>query len=163
MLRLRPILLAAMVSASCSTSKPKAAPTPVAEPAMRVRLAPSEPPIAPGDCIEARRRAGERPDLPVDKIPAPLVAKPAALQKVPPSARRKNGSAEIKVDVVIDTMGKADMTTFVVAASSSPWLAANVKSVIGKWTFSPAELAGCKVPRVFHFMASTPARAKARK
>ncbi len=104
------------------------------------------------------RRAAAKPDLDVDRIPAPIVAKPAALQRVPKSALRKDGSAEIKVDVVIDTLGKPDMTTFKVVAASHPWLATNVKSVIGKWKFEPAELAGCKIPRVYHFMASAPAR-----
>ena len=104
------------------------------------------------------RRATVKPDLAVDHIPAPVVAKPAALQRVPKSALRKDGSADIKVDVLIDTLGKADMTTFKVVQASNPWLAKNVQSVIGKWTFSPAQLAGCKVPRIFHFMASAPAR-----
>jgi len=66
----------------------------------------------------------------------------------------------INVDVLIDTLGKADMKTFKVVKSSSKWLTENVRGVLPKWTFSPAELAGCKVPRVYHFMASAPARTK---
>ena len=104
-------------------------------------------------------RAADKPDLEVDRIPSPITMKPAALQKVPPTALRKDGSAVVKVDVVIDTLGKADMKTFKVVSVSHPWFATNVRSVIGKWTFSPAELAGCKVPRVYHFMANTKAPA----
>jgi hypothetical protein len=130
------------------------------EPVVNVRVAPADQPVAPGDCVEARRRAALKPDLPVDRLPAPVAAKPPALQKVPNSALRKDGSAEVKVDVLIDTLGKADMKTFAVVTTSSPWLATNVKGVIGKWTFSPAELAGCRVPRIYHFMASKPARKK---
>ena len=118
----------------------------------------AELPVAPGDCIEARRRAVDKPDLLVDRIPTVIRARPAALQHVPRSALRKDGSAEVKVDVLIDTLGTADMKTFRVVAASSPWLASNVKSVIGKWRFEPAQLAGCRVPRVFHFMASAPSR-----
>lgn len=125
------------------------------------RIAPTEQPVTPGDCVEALRRAAAKPDLVVDRIPSPVVAKPPALQKLQKKALRADGSAEVKVDVLIDTLGKADMKTFTMVAASSPLLVDNVKSVIGKWTFSPAELAGCKVPRVFHFMASTRARRKA--
>jgi hypothetical protein len=114
--------------------------------------------VAPGDCAEALRRAAAKPGLAVDRIPSPIVAKPAALQKVPRAALRKDGSADVKVDVLIDTLGRPDMKTFTVVTASHPWLVTNVKSVIAKWKFSPAELAGCRVPRVYHFMASAPAR-----
>jgi hypothetical protein len=124
------------------------------------RLAPAEQPVAPGDCAEALRRAAVKPDLAVDRIPSPLVAKPPALQRPPRSALRKDGSADVKIDVLIDTLGKADMTTFTVVTASHQWLVTNVKSVIPKWTFSPAELAGCKVPRVYHFMATAPPRTR---
>ena len=113
--------------------------------------------IKPGDCPEARRRALAKPDLDVDRLPAPVAMSPKPLQKVPPSALRKDGSADVKADVIIDTLGRADMKTFKVVSASNPWLATNVKTVIAKWKFTPAELAGCKVPRVYHFMASAPA------
>jgi hypothetical protein len=128
-----------------------------------VRIAPSEQPVAAGDCAEALRRAAAKPGLAVDRIPSPIVAKPAALQKVPRTALRKDGSADVKVDVLIDTLGRADMKTFTVVTASNPWLVTNVKSVIAKWKFAPAELAGCRVPRVYHFMASAPARGAAGK
>lgn len=118
-------------------------------------------PVAQGDCAEAMRRALAKPDLTVDKLPAPVVAKPAALQKLPKGALRKDGSADVKIDVLIDTLGKADMKTFTVVNTSSKALVDNVRGVIPKWTFSPAELAGCKVPRVYHFDASAkPRKAK---
>jgi len=118
--------------------------------------------VARGDCPEALRRALAKPDLDVDRIPAPVAMSPKPLQKVPASALRKDGSADVKVDVIVDTLGRADMKTFKVVSASHPWLASNVKSVIGKWKFTPAELAGCKVPRIYHFMASTPPRTKAK-
>jgi hypothetical protein len=122
--------------------------------------APGAMPIAPGDCAEALRRAAEKPDLVVDQLPVLVTAKPKPLQNPPRSALRKDGSAEVKIDIIVDTLGKADLKTFKVVAASHPWLATNVKSVIGKWTFSPAQLAGCKVPRVYHFYAAAPPRAK---
>ena len=126
------------------------------------RVADAPAPLTFGDCAAARQRAAEKPDLTVDRLPSPVSMKPPALRGVPAAAYRKDGSAEIKVDVVVDTLGRAMMNTFHVVAVSHPWFATNVKSVIGKWRFTPAELAGCKVPRVYHFMASAPARASAK-
>ena len=156
-----PTLLLLVVAAACSRTPPaNVTPEVIPESVVNVRIAPAEKPVAPGDCAEAMRRAIAQPDLTVDRIPAPVVAKPPALQKLPKAALRKDGSAEVKVDVLVDTLGKADMKTFKVVTTSSPLLVDNVKGVIGKWKFSPAELAGCKIPRVFHFMASAPPRGK---
>lgn len=115
-------------------------------------------PLAYGDCVEARRRAALQPDLEVDRIPAPVAMKPAPFQRTPESVLRKDGSAEIKIDVVIDTLGRADMKTFKVVKVSNKWFTDNVRGVMTKWTFTPALLAGCKVPRVYHFMSSVPPR-----
>src|SRR5579872_5790995 len=98
--------LGACTRAPATQASPDA--IPVTESATNVRVAPAETPVAPGDCEEAMRRALAKPDLAVDRIPSPLVAKPPALQRPPKSALRKDGSADIKVDVLIDTLGKAD-------------------------------------------------------
>jgi len=115
-------------------------------------------PLKQGDCLEARRRAALQPDLEVDRLPAPVTMRPAPFRDVPFAALRKDGSAEIKIDVLVDTLGKADMTTFKVVKVSNKWFTSNVRSVIGKWTFTPALLAGCKVPRTYHFMSSVAPR-----
>jgi hypothetical protein len=158
----RLVPLSILLAACSQAPSPNVAPDPVIVPetVSNIRVAPTEQPVAQGDCVEALRRAAAKPDLAVDRIPAPVVAKPAALQKLPKAALRKDGSADVKIDVLVDTLGKADMKTFTVVSASSPLLVASVRGVIGKWTFSPAELAGCKVPRVFHFMAAAPARGK---
>jgi hypothetical protein len=157
---LRSLLLlgaAAGALAACSSAPPPEADI---KPQVVADAAPGAMPIAPGDCAEALRRAAEKPDLVVDQLPVLVTAKPKPLQNPPRSALRKDGSAEVKIDIIVDTLGKADLKTFKVVAASHPWLATNVKSVIGKWTFSPAQLAGCKVPRVYHFYAAAPPRAK---
>lgn len=117
-----------------------------------VRLA--SPGVAHGDCAEARLRAAQKPDLDVDRLPAPVAMKPRPFVGYPKSALRKDGSAVIKVDVVVDTLGRADMRTFKVVDVSDPWFTRNIRAVIARWTFTPAQLAGCRVPRVYHFMAS---------
>ena len=86
------------------------------EPVSNVRIAPADQPVAAGDCAEALRRAAAKPDLAVDRIPSPVVAKPPALQKLAKKALRADGSADVKVDILIDTLGKADMKTFTMVA-----------------------------------------------
>jgi hypothetical protein len=123
-----------------------------------VRVAGMAQPLKAGDCPEARRRAAENPGLDVDRNPLPVAMKPPVLGRgqVPPNVIGSKG-AVIKADVIVDTLGRADMTTFKVVESSHPWLSAHVKNGISKWRFSPAELAGCKVPRVYRFSATSPA------
>jgi hypothetical protein len=114
--------------------------------------------LAHGDCPAARRLAAANPSLDVDRNPAPVAMKPAILQRgtIPAGVITAKG-AVIKADVIIDTLGRADMRTFKVIKSSHPWLTAQVKSAIPKWRYTPAELAGCKVARVYHFSATAPA------
>lgn len=131
-------------------------PSPQPEPEVSARIA---GPLQQGDCVEARRRAALQPDLEVEHIPTVVSMKPAPFRDTPESALRKDGSAEIKIDVIVDTLGHADMKTFKVVKVSNKWFTENVRRVMPKWTFTPALLAGCKVPRVYHFMSSVPPRA----
>ena len=157
-LRVSILIAAAGALTACSSAPPETDITP--QVLADARGAPTELPVAPGNCAEALRRAAAKPDLVVDQLPVLVTAKPAPLQHPPRTALRKDGSAEVKIDIIVDTLGKAVLKTFTVVATSNPWLATNVKSVIGKWTFTPAQLAGCKVPRIYHFYASAPPRAK---
>src|SRR5438046_1620138 len=102
--------------------------------------------VAPGDCVEARRRAAEKPDLDVDRLPSPIRQTPRPFLRMPPDVRSQviRAGANLKVNVLVDTLGRADMKTFQVIETSHPWLAQNVKSILPRWTFSPARLAGCK-------------------
>jgi hypothetical protein len=145
-------LLAALIAACASAPEPDYRP---------VRVAGMAKPLTHGDCPEARRLAAEKPDLDVDRIPAPIAQKPPALAKVPPGVISPRG-AVIKADVIIDTLGRADMKTFRIVESSHPWLSAHVKGVLPKWRYRPAELAGCKVARVYHFSATAPPAKNAR-
>ncbi len=145
-------LLAALTAACASSPEPDYRP---------VRVAGMAKPLAHGDCPEARRLAAEKPDLDVDRIPAPIAQKPPALATVPPGVVGTKG-AVIKADVIIDTLGRADMRTFKIIESSHPWLSAHVKGVLPKWKYTPAELAGCKVARVYHFSATAPPAKNAR-
>ena len=77
---------------------------------------------------------------------------------VPRSAVRRDGSSTLKVEVLVDTLGKPDMTTFSVIESTSAWLTTGARNAIAQWTFEPALRNGCKVPRYYQFSATSPAR-----
>jgi hypothetical protein len=117
--------------------------------------------LAYGDCVEANRLARAKPDLDVDSVPRVVSQRPAPFTRMPDSVKtqlNRKGSS-IKVDVVVDTLGRPVMKTFTVVESSHPWLAASVKSAMPSWRFRAARLAGCKVPRVFKFSATSRPRA----
>jgi outer membrane biosynthesis protein TonB len=117
--------------------------------------------VTGGDCAEALRRASARPDLEVDKLPEPVAQSPRPFLRMPRSVRAQvdRRGAVVKADVVIDTLGRAVMSTFTVVESTPhAWLGQNIRSIIPRWRFTPAELAGCKVPRVYKFSATAPKR-----
>ena len=117
--------------------------------------------VSYGDCVEARKRAAAKPDLDVDRVPSPIRQRPAAFQKMPAAVRsqlEKKG-AVVKIDVLVDTLGRPDMKTFKVVEVSNPWFADNLRGVLPAWRFSPALLAGCKVRRVYKFSATAKPRA----
>lgn len=126
-----------------------------------VNARPRDPlaPLAQGDCAEANRRAAAEPDLVVDSVPRPVTQRPAPFAQMPDSVWhqiRTKGSS-IKVNVLVDTLGRPVMKTFRVVESTHPWLAQNLRSAMPKWRFRAARLAGCKVPRIYRFSAtSTP-------
>ena len=117
--------------------------------------------VQAGDCVEARRRAAAKPDLAVDRIPAVVTQSPRPFLRMPTAVRRKvdRQGAEVKVDVLIDTLGRPVMKSFkVVKSSPDKWLAENVRTIMPRWKFTPAELAGCKITRVYKFSATAPKR-----
>ena len=107
-----------------------------------------EAPIRRGDCREAVRRAVANPNLDVERVAAPVAMKPLPIEgKIPPGATDRNGWYKVRFHVLVDTLGRADMKTFVVDTTSHAWFGNSVRKAVAKWTFSPAEVAGCKVPR----------------
>lgn len=86
--------------------------------------------------------------------------RPAPFQKMPAAVKTHvNAKGMVaKVNVVVDTLGRADMKTFRVVEVSNSWFADNLKTVLPAWRFTPAVLAGCKVRRVYRFSATAKAR-----
>lgn len=115
-----------------------------------VRVAPPLGAVKPGDCPEALRRALAKPDLEVDRLATPRASVPSAVSgKTMPTAVRRAKYNEVRITVLVDTLGKADMSTFKVIKTTHPWLASSFKTAVAKWSFDPAQLAGCKVPRIW--------------
>lgn len=155
--RLLACALTSLAAAACASN-----PDPDMVPDQPVRIATPMVPIRYGDCVEARRRAADQANLPVDRLPSPrrLVPSPLPGKTMPDDVRTAKYNA-VKITVVVDTMGRADMRTFEVVRSTHPWLAASVKSAVAKWKFEPAQLAGCKVPRIFEWGATSGSRSRA--
>jgi hypothetical protein len=145
----RAALVALALAAGCAHNPdPETEPEMVAE--TPVRIAPPLGAVQPGDCPEAVRRAVAKPDIAVDRLATPKANMGTALtDKAMPLAVRRSKYNDVRVTVLIDTLGKPAMSTFAVVKTTHPWLATKFKSSIAKWTFEPAQLAGCKVPRVW--------------
>jgi hypothetical protein len=154
-------ILAAAFLAACSRKDPETQPEPEAVGArINDRL---EAPIARGDCGEATRRALANPNLDVEKVAEPRAMTPPPIGKMPRGVTDRNGWFNVKFHVTVDTSGKADMKTFAIDTTSNAWFATSVKGAVAKWKFSPAEVAGCKIPRTYSLGISpknkTPAQA----
>jgi len=107
--------------------------------------------VATGDaCEAARARLAAEPGLMVDRPPAPIEMKPPLFQRVPRTALRKDGSADVKANVLVDTLGRADVKSLQVVAASHAWFVTDLRRVLPQWKFTPAELGSCKVPGLYH-------------
>jgi len=135
--------LLATTACSASRSDPAASATPV-------RLAPPDPVVT---CSEWVSRAVADPEIGVERVPAAIAMQPAPFPKRLPDAAYKDGHAEVRIRVLVDTVGVADMSTFSVVKSTHPALTRSVRAAVAKWKFSPAEVGGCKVPRNFNWGA----------
>lgn len=141
-------LAAAVVLAACA-----APPTPAPAP----ELAPS--PADNSDmCYLVAAEAAKKPSLEVDRAPDVVKPDPRLLRPpkggYPRGVIRRDGTTKVRVSVVVDTTGKADMSTFTVIETTHPWLAANIKGLIPKWSFTPAVKNGCLVAGLWMFTAT---------
>src|SRR4051812_23001772 len=140
-------IFAAVSLAACSKTNPDTQPEPETVGArVNDKLA---APIARGDCKEAVKRAAANPNIDVEKVATPLAMTPPPIdtRRMPKGVADRNGWYTVKFHVLVDAAGKADMKTFTVDTTSHPWLATSVRGAVGKWSFAPAEVAGCKIPR----------------
>src|SRR4051812_1512060 len=98
----RACVSAALLLAACSSN-----PDPDLVPDEPVRVAPPIGAVKYGDCAEALRRAADKPDLDVDRLPTPRAMVPAPIPaKSMPAAVRSAKYNEVRVTVLVDTLGR---------------------------------------------------------
>ncbi len=144
------VLAALLASTACAS-----APVPVLEP----EPVASAVPIGSDLCYLTVAEAVSRPDLEVDRVPAPLKQDPPPFK--PPYPRGvfgKGGTMEIAIEVLVDTLGKADMGTFKVVKTSHQWFATRMKAAVAQWKFEPAIKSGCRVPRIYKLAVTAAAK-----
>jgi hypothetical protein len=97
-----------------------------------------------------------------EKLPTPVLVRgrlvPEPIPRPYPRGMIGPRGAEFSVEVLVDTLGKADMRTFKVIRSTHPYITRSLRNAFSKWTFEPALRRGCKVPREFRFEGRLPAR-----
>jgi hypothetical protein len=135
---------------------------------------PPPPPLAPEPapaalasddlCYLVQAEAAKTPGLEVDPDVVKYDPRPLMPPKggYPRGVIRRDGKTRVKVSVVVDTTGKADMATFTVVETTHKWLGDNLKSLVPKWTFTPAMKNGCRVAGLWVFTA-TPGQRRAAK
>jgi hypothetical protein len=117
-----------------------------------VRLAAPEAPAK--TCAEWVARAKAKPELDVERVPEPVAYNPPPIpRRLPPGVVGPDGRAEVRIKVLVDTLGRADMKSFRVVRSTHPELTKHVRSAVSQWRFRPAKVGGCKVPRMFNWAA----------
>lgn len=138
----RLLAFAVLGLAAACTSPP--VPPPASPPA------PSAVPVGSDLCYLTVAEALAKPDLDVDRVPTPVAGSPPPFK--PPYPRGvfgKGRSMEVAIEVLVDTLGKADMRTFKVVKTSHPWFATKLKATVASWTFDPAMKSGCRIPRIY--------------
>lgn len=148
-IRLSVACVATIALSACTPPPPPAPLTP--EPAP-VALA------AEDLCYLVQAEAAKAPGLEVDRAPDVVKYEPRPLMPprggYPRGVIRRDGKTHVKVSVVVDTTGKADMTTFTVVETTHKWLGDNLKALIPRWTFTPAIKNGCRVAGLWVFTAT---------
>ncbi len=155
-LRLSIACAAALTLSACARPLP---PPPAPEPAPAA--------LANADlCYLLQAEAAKAPSLDVDRAPDVVKYDPRPLTPprggYPRGVIRRDGTTKVKVSVVVDTTGKADMGTFKVVETTHPWLADNIKLLLPRWAFTPAMKNGCRVAGLWVFTATPGARRPAK-
>lgn len=90
----------------------------------------------------------EKPALAHDGNPSP---------RYPSMLERSRVEGEVVVQFVVDTAGRADMSTLEILRSSNDLFSASLQSVLPRWRFFPAEVGGRRVRQIvqipFRFVA----------
>jgi hypothetical protein len=140
------LLATALLASACASSTPQEAPAAAPAPVS------SAVPAGSDLCYLTVAEALGKPDIPVEKVPEPIEMKPPAFKAPYPRGvfQGKGNWMQLKIHVLVDTLGRPDMSTFVVDSASHQWFATQTKANLAKWKFRPAEKSGCKIPRNYN-------------
>lgn len=89
---------------------------------------------APYSAMEVDKPALPRPGNPFPKYPSML--------------ERSRVEGAVLAQFVVDTLGRADMSTFKILDSSNDLFSASLRSALANWRFYPAEAGGRKVKQI---------------
>ena len=82
----------------------------------------------------------------VEKPALPLTGNP--FPKYPSMLERSRVEGTVLAQFVVDTLGRADMSTFKILDSSNDLFSASLRSALAQWRFYPAEAGGHKVKQI---------------
>ncbi|MBI1809394.1 MAG: hypothetical protein HYR75_05795 [Gemmatimonadetes bacterium] len=137
--------LSLALAVACAPSPPNPPPAPVAAPDTTAVV-----PAGSDLCYLTVAEAVKNPRLDVEQVPAPVkMAPPVFKPPYPRGVFGKGNAMELEFEVLVDTLGKADLSTFTVLKASNPWFVTQAKKAVAKWAFTPAVKTGCKVPRFY--------------
>ena len=143
---IRPALVIASVAVACARG-----PKPI-EPAATVPVQISID--RPLSCAEVAARVSTNPLLDVDQVPSPIAFEPPALKYLVPNYVARSRRPNVSIEVVIDTLGRANMKTFNVVRSSHKYYTDQLKTAVSQWRFTSALIGPCKVPGIYRFAMS---------
>lgn len=134
---------ATMFAAACAKSTPEATP------------APTTANLSDG-CPTIVSEFLANPSTPPDRVAEPIKMDPQPIPRPYPKDLLKNGKAKVEAEIMVDTLGRPDAKSFKLVTSTHPYLTKSVRTALTKWKYKPAELRGCKIPRVYKFEAHFP-------
>ena len=108
----------------------------------------------PLTCAEVTARVIANPLLEVDLVPSPIAYNPPALKYPVPSFVARTKRPNVSIEVLIDTLGRANMKTFKVVRTSHKYYSDHLREAVSQWRFAPALIGPCKVPGIYRFAMS---------
>ena len=103
----------------------------------------------PGEGIHGAHSAGDGAPFVASQVDKPAVARDGnPPPRYPSMLEHSQVEGEVIAQFVVDTTGRAEMSTFEILRSSNELFAAALRDVVPRWRFLPAEAAGRRVRQI---------------